>query len=141
MKEIALADKDWVESLTPEKAYDYITDVQLQHDSVNLISWGSTCKSQLVLSVGTHESGWPRVIVGAEKHGNLVCRNRKCCTMPGIKRKCRHCKKVCEWQKAVDTEVDGLEATGDDAARLDRLSVLAAELEGYQLLSVAQTHH
>ena len=32
VKEIALADKDWVESLTLEKAYDYITDVQLQHD-------------------------------------------------------------------------------------------------------------
>ena len=139
VKEIALADKDWVESLTLEKAYDYITDVQLQHDNVNLISWGSTFKSQLVLSVGAHASGWPRVIVGADRYGNLVCRNRKCCTMPGIKRKCCHCKKVCEWQKAVDTELDGLEATGDDAARLDRLSALAAELEGYQLLSAAQT--
>ena len=140
MKELALADRDWAEALKRENAYDYIADVQLQHDSASLINSDSTCKHHLAMSVSTHESGWPRVIVGADKAGKLICRSHKCCSMPGIKRRCCHCKKVCEWQKTVDAEVSMLEATGDDTARQGRLTILAAGLKGYQLLSTAQSH-
>lgn len=139
VKAIVLADQSWVKALKPEDAYDYITEVQLQHDSVQLISWSSMSKDHLALSVGTHASGWPRVIVGSDKAGNLICRNSRCCRMPGIKRKCSHCKHVCEWQKAIDRELGVLEDTGDDPARLNRLSALAAELEGFQLLNLAQS--
>ena len=51
--------------------------------------------------------------------------------MPGIKRKCQHCQKVYECQQAIDTDLGMLEETGDDPGRLDRLSALAAKLEGY----------
>ncbi len=128
-----------MQSLKPEDAYEYISDVELQHDQVCHISGGCSCKSDLVLSVSAHESGWPRVIVGSDRAGKLVCRHVKCCSMPGLKRKCRHCKTVCTWLKAIDHDLDMLETTGEDPARLDRLSALAAEMEGYQLLKDNQS--
>ena len=120
-----------MQSLKPEDAYEYISDVELQHDQVCHISGGCSCKSDLVLSVSAHESGWPRVI-GSDRAGNLVCRHVKCCSMPGLKRKCRHCKTVCTWLKAIDHDLDMLETTGEDPA-------LAAEMEGYQLLKDNQS--
>ena len=143
MKAIVLADHNWVKALKPEDAYEYLTDVQLQHDSVLLISCNNMSKDQLALSVGTHASGWPRVIAGSRlpafKAGNLVCRSSSCCRMPGIKRKCCHCKHVCEWQKSIDQELTVLEDTGNDPTRLNSMSALAAELEGFQLLTHAQS--
>ncbi|DBA85908.1 TPA: hypothetical protein ACH3X1_005452 [Trebouxia sp. C0004] len=65
----------------------------------------------------------------------------KCCSMPGLKRKCRHCKTVCTWLKAIDHDLDMLQTTGEDAVRLDRLSALAAEMEGYQLLKTTNLFH
>ncbi|DBA88470.1 TPA: hypothetical protein ACH3X2_004955 [Trebouxia sp. C0005] len=38
------------------------------------------------------------------------------------------------YKKAIDHDLDMLETTGEDPARLDTLSALAAEMEGYQLL-------
>jgi len=139
VKDIVLSDQSHMQSLKPEDAYDYISDVELQHDQVCHISGGCLCKSDLVLSVSAHKSGWPRVIVGSDRAGSLVCRHDKCCNMPGLKRKCRHCKTVSEWLKAVDHDLDMLETTGEDPARLDRLSALAAEMEGYQVLSDNQS--
>jgi len=139
VKDIVLSDQSHMHSLKPEDAYEYISDVELQHDQVRHISGGCSCKSDLVLSVSAHESGWPRVIVGSDRAGNLVCRHVKCCSMPGLKRKCRHCTTVCTWLKAIDHDLDMLETIGEDPARLDRLSALAAEMEGYQLLKDNQS--
>ena len=96
------------------------------------ISEGCSCKSsaELVLSV-SDKSGWPRVIVGSDRAGSSVCRHDKCCSMPGLKRKGHRCKKVAEWLKAG--------TTGEHAARRDRLSALAAEMEEYRLLSDRQS--
>ena len=113
VKAIVLADEDWVKGLRPEDAYEYITDVQLQHDSVQLISWSSMSKDRLALSVGIHDSGWRRVIVVSDRAGNRVCRYNRYCRMPSIKHKCSHCKHVSEWQKAIDQEVNVLEETKD----------------------------
>lgn len=134
VKAIVLADEDWARASKPEDAYDYITDVELQHDCVQLISWNGISKDHLALSVGTHASGWPRAIVGSDTAGNLVCRDSACCRMPDTKHKCCHCKCVCLWQKALDQELNMLEDTENDPARLNRLSALAAKLEGFQLL-------
>ncbi|DBA90078.1 TPA: hypothetical protein ACH3X2_004282 [Trebouxia sp. C0005] len=59
--------------------------------------------------------------------------------MPGLKCKCRHCKTVSVWPKAIDHELDMLETTGEDPACLDTLSALAAEMEEYQLLKDNQS--
>lgn len=107
--------------------------------STTACSLSSMAKDRLALSVGIHDSGWRRVIVGSDRAGNLVCRDSRCCRMPGIKHKCSHCKHVSEWQKAIDQELNVLEETGDDDARLDRLSALAAELEGFHPLDRAQS--
>ncbi|DBA88033.1 TPA: hypothetical protein ACH3X1_005014 [Trebouxia sp. C0004] len=128
-----------MQSLKPQDAYEYISDVELQHDQVRHISGGCSCKSDLVLSVSAHESGWPHVIVGSDRAGSLVCKHVNCCSMPGLKRKCRHCKTVCTWLKTIDHDLDMLETSGEDPARLDRLSALAAEMEGYQLLKDNQS--
>ncbi len=134
VKDIVLSEQSHVQSLKPEDAYDCISDVDLQHDLVWHISKGCSCKSDLVLSVSAHKSGWPRVIVGSDKAGCLVCRHDECCSVPGLRRTCRHCKTVSKWLKAVDHDLNMLEQTGEDPARLDRLSALAAEMKGYQLL-------
>jgi len=46
---------------------------------------------------------------------------------------------VSKWLKAIDHDLEMLEATGEDPARLERLSALAAEMKGHQLLSDKQS--
>ncbi len=79
---MVLSDQSHMQSLKPEDAHDCysISDVKLQHDQFWRISKGCSCKGGLVLSVSAHKSGWPRVIVGSDKAGSLVCRHDKCCT-------------------------------------------------------------
>ena len=74
-----------------------------------------------------NQSGY--VTFGVDRIGNVVCRSRRYCSMLRAKQGFRHCKNVGEWQKAVDIETDLQKATDNDAARLDRLSILAAELK------------
>ncbi len=128
-----------MQSLKPEDAYDCISDVKLKHDQVWHISKGCSCKRDLVLSVSAHRSGWPRVTVGSDKAGSLVYRHDKCCNVSGLRRKCRHCRTVSQWLKAIDHDLNMLEVSGEDPARLDRLSALAAEMKGYQLLKDKQS--
>lgn len=140
VRSIVHAEQDWVKAVNPEDAYDYHMDVELQHDSVQLVSLSSMSKDSLALSMSRNASGWPRVTVGSDRVGNLVCRSNRWHSIPGFKHKQmhRHCKHMCEWQKAIDQELNVLKDTGNDPAWLGRLSALAAELEGFQLLDFAQ---
>lgn len=137
VKDVVLSEQSHVQSLKPEDAYDCISDVELQHDQIWHISKRCSRKSDLVLSVSVHKSGWPRVI-GSDRAGSLVCRHDKCCNVPGLRRKCRHCKTVSKWLQDIDHSLHMFGITGEDPARLDRLSALAAEMKGYQLLSDKQ---
>ena len=54
-----------MQSLKSENTYDYISDVELQHDQVYNISQGCSCKGDLAVSECL--SGWPHVTVTTVK--------------------------------------------------------------------------
>ena len=139
VKHFTLADEQWAASICADHVYEHIDEVKLRHDAVTLISGNSLCRADLVLSVCTSDSGWPRTVVGADSSGSLLCRNPACCSRPGLKYKCQHCKAVDQWLSGIEAEVSMLEQTADNPERLEVLSALAAETKGLSLRQHQQT--
>lgn len=133
VKHLASANEEWVASLSADCMYEHIDEDVLDHDAVSLISCNAGCKRDLVLSVCCNDKSWPRAVLGADHSGALFCRNPSCCTKPGIKYRCQHCKAVDAWISDIDFELDLLEQSANDPQCTSLLSALAAELEGISL--------
>lgn len=113
--------------------YEHIDDVFLEHDTVTLINGSTERPTDVVLSVCPDGKGWPRVTVGADNSGYLLCQSPVCCSKAGIKYKCKHCKAVAQWLSDIERSIEQLEQTADSPDRLDMLSALAAQVEGLSL--------
>ena len=113
--------------------YEFIDEVVLQHDTVILINGSTERLTDVVLSVCPDSKGWPRVTVGADHSGCLLCRSPVCANKAGLKYKCKHCKAVSQWLLDIEGSIEQLEQTADSLDRLDMFSALAAQVEGLSL--------
>ena len=122
---------DYIADLDREDMYTRINDVSLDLDSVAIISTARTVASDLLLSVSSSPSGWPRQTVGSNSNGVFCCHT---CRFKGSRKyDCNHCKLAAKWassQQALANVVDDAES-----------SEIAAESEGFHLYDQRQPQH